>query len=164
MLGAMRVVRSILSYDYLWSNVRVKGGAYGAGFTCQKSGEISFYSYRDPNPAASLECYKKAPDYLRAMAKSNIPLTKFIIGAIGEYDIITTPRIESIQATYNNLTGWTREHEARLINGMLEATADSLLLAADIIEDVLSRAAICVAADKEALSQKNLSGLTVLQI
>lgn len=164
MLGTMRVVRSILSYDYLWSNIRVKGGAYGAGFTCPKSGEISFYSYRDPSPAASLECYNGAPSYLRALAKSGTPLTKFIIGAVGEYDIITTPRIESIQATYNNLTGWTSEHESRLINGMLSVTDSSLLAAADIIEEALSRASICVAADKDTLLDKKLPTLSVMQI
>ena len=164
MLGVMRVVRSILCYDYLWSNIRVKGGAYGTGFTCPKSGEIGFYSYRDPSPAASLECYKGAPNYLRELAKSNTPLTNFIIGAIGEYDILTTPRIDAVQATYNAMTGWTPEHDGRVIRQMLDTDGAALIAAADVIEDALNRAGVCIAADRDTLSDKKLSPLTILEI
>ena len=59
-LGLMRVARSILSYEYLWNTVRVQGGAYGVGFVPRRDGGLSFYSYRDPSPAKSIEAYKKS--------------------------------------------------------------------------------------------------------
>lgn len=152
-LGAMRVVRSILSYEYLWNSIRVKGGAYGAGFIVRKSGELGLYSYRDPSPAASLECYRGAPNFLRALAREGVDLTKYIIGAVGEYDILTTPRTEAAQALYDYMTGWTDGMEEELYNGMISTDRDSLLLAADIIEETLTRAAICVAGDRDTLSK-----------
>ena len=48
--GALRVLSTILSYDYLWNEVRVKGGAYGCGCQGGASGKVGFYSYRDPSP------------------------------------------------------------------------------------------------------------------
>ena len=151
-LGVLRVVRSILSYEYLWNNIRVMGGAYGTGFIIRKSGEMGFYSYRDPSPAASLEIFGKSSDYLRSLAKSGADLTKFIIGALGEYDILTTPRMENSLATYNYITGWTEQHELRLRRDMIGTTAQDLLRAADIIDEMVSRAAVCVAGSRDAVN------------
>ena len=92
LLGPLRVARSILSYEYLWNSVRVKGGAYGADFVTRKDGGIYFYSYRDPSPEKSLACFKGSGSYLRELANSETDLTKFIIGAYGEYDLLKTPK------------------------------------------------------------------------
>ena len=143
-IGAMRVVRSILSYEYLWNEIRVKGGAYGAGFIVRKSGEMGFYSYRDPSPDKSLLCYNGAPDFLRALADSGEDITKFIIGAVGEYDVLTTPRTKAATAFYDYMTGWTPEMEASLINGMISADKDALVGCAAIIENALARCSVCV--------------------
>lgn len=151
-LGTMRVARSILSYEYLWSEIRVKGGAYGAGFIVRKSGELGFYSYRDPSPARSLDCYGGASDFLRRLSRSGADLTKYIIGAFGEYDILTTPRTEASQALYDYMTGWTAEHEARLIKGILTTDKDALLRAADVIDSTFASPTVCVAGDPDAIS------------
>ena len=137
-LGIMRVVRSILSYEYLWNNVRVKNGAYGAGFIPRRDGFVSFYSYRDPAPKSSLEIYKGSGDYLREMAHSGCDLTKFIIGAVGEYDILLTPRTSAMLATQNCICGWTHEDEMRVREDMLSMTHADLIKAADIIDNLLA--------------------------
>ena len=62
--GAMTVTRHLLSYGYLWNEVRVKGGAYGVMCKFTRDGSGSFVSYRDPNLSATYEVYKKAADYL----------------------------------------------------------------------------------------------------
>ena len=61
--GALRLLRIILSYDYLWINVRVKGGAYGCMNTFLRSGESYFVSYRDPNLSDTLDVYDRIPEY-----------------------------------------------------------------------------------------------------
>ena len=59
--GALQVLKTILSYDYLWNNVRVKGGAYGCmcGFS-GVDGDAFFTSYRDPNLSETNQIYEKA--------------------------------------------------------------------------------------------------------
>ncbi|MBP3401924.1 MAG: insulinase family protein [Clostridia bacterium] len=143
-LGLMRVVRSILSYEYLWNTVRVKNGAYGTGFVPRREGMISFYSYRDPAPASSIEYYRESSSYLRTLAESGCDLTKFIIGAIGEYDVLITPRTASALATQNYLTGWTDEDDLKVRNDMLSVTPAGLIKAADIIDRLLDEASMTV--------------------
>ena len=151
-IGLLRVVRSILSYEYLWNEIRVKGGAYGTGFIVRKTGEIGFYSYRDPSPAASLKTYLGAPDFLRQLAESGEELTKFIIGAYGEYDVLTTPKSEAAQALYDYQTGWSAEDEEELKGGILSVTPEALKKAADIIEEAMKTASVCVIGDKSTLA------------
>ncbi len=152
-LGLMRVVRSILSYEYLWNTVRVQGGAYGTGFIPRKDGSLSFYSYRDPSPARSLAAYSASTEYLRAMAESGEDITKFIIGAIGEYDSIITPRTASLICANDYLNGWSGEMEAKVRGEMLRVTASDLNLAADIIDRVLSDRSIAVVGGEEHLDK-----------
>ena len=136
MLGALRVARHILSYEYLWNAVRVQGGAYGAGFVTRKSGEILYYSYRDPSPERSLECYKNAPNALRAAVKSGQDLTDYIIGAVGEYDMLLSPRIEAGLATDFALIGWSAEDESRFWQDMISTDGEALLRVADLLEEL----------------------------
>jgi len=157
MLGTMRVVRSVLSYGYLWNEVRVQGGAYGTGFYARRSGVIGFYSYRDPSPRESLECFMRAPGYLRSLAESGEELTDYIIGAFGEYDALLSPKQRIAAAISDRLSGWSPEKELALRREMLSVDAAALLRAADVIEDALRDSRIAVAA-----SEKVLDGLSDL--
>lgn len=150
-LGLMRVVRSILSYEYLWNTVRVKNGAYGTGFVPRRDGFIAFYSYRDPSPANSLKYYKESSAYLRALADSECDLTKFVIGAIGEYDTLLTPRTEFAIATRDCLNGWSTEDETAVRADMLKVSAATLYTAADIIDEALCGASLAIVGGREHL-------------
>ena len=150
-LGLMRIVRSILSYEYLWNTIRLKNGAYGTGFVPKRGGLVAFYSYRDPNPAASLGYYRESTDYLRAIADSGEDITKFVIGAIGEYDLLTTPKVATQLATQNYLSGWTEEDEQKVINQMLSTKAPDLKLAADIIDEVMASEKRAIVGGREQL-------------
>lgn len=150
-LGLMRVVRSILSYEYLWNTVRVKNGAYGTGFVPRRNGFMAFYSYRDPSPGCSLDYYRASSDYLRALADSKEELTKFIVGAIGEYDPLLTPRTEFAIATRDYLNGWSSDDEAKVRRDMLSVKADDLYTAADIIDEALENASLAIVGGAEHL-------------
>jgi Zn-dependent M16 (insulinase) family peptidase len=149
MLGTLRIARHILSYEYLWNTIRVQGGAYGAGFVTRKSGEILYYSYRDPSPGRSLECYKNAPAALRAIASSGMDLTDYIIGAVGEYDILLSPRLRAMIAADRILAGWSAEDEDKLWRDMISTDSDALLRVADLLEE-LSQAAVQVVVGPES--------------
>ncbi len=150
-LGILRVARSILSYEYLWNTVRVQSGAYGTGFVPRKDGDIAFYSYRDPSPARSLGFYRESSEYLRSLVRDNVDITKFIIGAIGEYDTLITPRTATTIATADYLNGWTAEDEARVRSDMLKMTVSDLSTVADIIDDVLSNESVIIVGGQEHL-------------
>lgn len=150
--GTLRVVRSILSYEYLWNTIRVKGGAYGTGFVVRRSGECAFYSYRDPSPVRSLECFRQSGEYLRELVRRGDDITKYVVGAIGEYDRLMTPRTLAAQATYDIMTGWSAEKETRLRESMIATCGEDLIAAADLIDRICDTSAECIAASKEALS------------
>lgn len=89
--GALRLLRIILSYDYLWINVRVKGGAYGCMNTFLRSGESYFVSYRDPNLSDTLDVYDRIPEYIKSFSPDERDMTKYIIGTFSALDTPMNP-------------------------------------------------------------------------
>ena len=163
-LGFMRVARSILSYEYLWNTIRVKNGAYGTGFVPRRDGSVAFYSYRDPSPVNSLKYYREASAYLRALAEEGEELTKFIIGAIGEYDMLTTPRTASLIATKNYLNGWSCEDEQKVRDSMLSMKTEDLFFVADLIDRALEKARTVIVGGKEHLDALDENPKTIIEI
>ena len=92
--GAMMVVKHLLSYGYLWNEVRVKGGAYGVMCRFSRAGSGSFVSYRDPNLSATYDVYKKAADFLENYDADEREVTKTIIGTISGLDTPLTPSMD----------------------------------------------------------------------
>ena len=151
LLGTLRVVRSLLSYEFLWNAVRVRGGAYGTGFITRRTGLVGFYSYRDPSPGATFNCYRECAAFLRRLADEGADLTKFIIGAIGEYDILYTPRSLAAQGTADILTGWSSEREQELREAMVSTSQSDLIKVAELLECYDKDAVSCVAASRSTV-------------
>ena len=85
--GALDILKVILSYDYLWMNLRVKGGAYGCMSGFKRSGESYFVSYRDPHLKRTLDVYEGIPAYVRDFQADEREMTKYIIGTISGKDV-----------------------------------------------------------------------------
>ena len=92
--GALEILKVALSYDYLWINLRVKGGAYGCMSGFKRSGESFFVSYRDPHLRRTLEVYEGVPEYVRTFAADEREMTKYIIGTISGKDVPRTPQTQ----------------------------------------------------------------------
>ncbi|MCR4839785.1 MAG: insulinase family protein [Eubacterium sp.] len=105
--GALHVLQIIFSYDYLWINVRVKGGAYGAMCDFTRDGIAFLTSYRDPNLTETLEIYKHAEDYVREFDCSDRDMLKYIIGTISKIDTPMNPATEGLVSFYAYLNGRT---------------------------------------------------------
>lgn len=148
-LGAFKVAGNILSYEYLWGNVRVMGGAYGSSMTTRRYGGVILSSYRDPSPKRTLEIFAGAADFLRDFLSESPDLTKYIIGAVGEYDIIKTPRTLASQATADYITGWSAEKEQRLISDMLTCTKNDLYKVADVLDGFKKNPSFTVVCGKD---------------
>ncbi len=147
-LGVFKVARTILSYEYLWTKVRVMGGAYGAGFIARRHGSVMFYSYRDPKPKNSLDVFLGASEFLTEFLSDDPDLTKYIIGAYGDVDILMTPKTAARQKTADYLTGWTEEDEKKMRRDMISTDKNALLEVAKMIND-LSAASFTVVCGKD---------------
>ena len=79
----------------LWTNIRVKGGAYGCMSGFKRSGESFFVSYRDPHLRRTLDVFKGIPEYVRSFKADEREMTKYIIGTISGKDVPRTPRCRS---------------------------------------------------------------------
>ena len=149
--GSMHVISNILSYTHLWNSIRVRGGAYGAGLSVRPSGGVSVYSYRDPLPLSSLLAADGSAEFLRELAASDEPLDGYIIGTLGDYDSLTTPRTSGNEATGLALSGKTAQDEKRTRESMLAFDKNELLRLADVIDKLMRCSAVCVFGPKEQL-------------
>ncbi len=161
--GSLGAVRSILSFSFLWNEIRVQGGAYGAGFTYRNNGVCGYYTYRDPSPRRSAAVFDKTSEFLREFAKSEEDITTFIIGAIGDNEPLITPKVISALSLNAYLRGQT--HEDRVIERkeLLSVNADDLCAAADLLEKI-SDGGICVVGSKEKLDSFGDELLSIIEI
>ncbi|MGL4738850.1 MAG: insulinase family protein, partial [Cellulosilyticaceae bacterium] len=92
--GSMLMLKTILSMEYLWQNVRVKNGAYGCFADMRKSGTMYFVSYRDPNITQTLDIYKACGAFIANLELSERELVQYLIGTISGMDFPYTPSTE----------------------------------------------------------------------
>ncbi len=151
--GALLVAKLILNYEYLWGEVRVKGGAYGVACRVRQDGAVSFSSYRDPSSPKSFDVFRGSAEFLREFVGQRVDLTKYIIGAIGEFDPYSSKPLEASGATANYLTGFTAEEKARIRREILEVGYDELLSVADILDKFSSAANQVTVAPKPTLDE-----------
>ncbi len=149
--GSVGAVRSILSFAYLWNEIRVQGGAYGAGFVSRNNGICGYYTYRDPSPERSIDIFDKSAEFLRSFAESEEDITTFIIGAVGDSDPLITPKVISALAINSYLTGKTYEDRIRERHELLSVNKQDLLRAADILDKIAEDGGICIVGSREKL-------------
>ncbi len=111
--GALKVLKVIFSYDYLWINIRVKGGAYGCMSAFARSGDMYMVSYRDPNIRKTNEIYEDAADYIKKFNASDRDMLKFIIGTIGDMDAPMNPSSKGIRSFSAYISKYTRKKERK---------------------------------------------------
>lgn len=151
--GAMRVMKVIMDYDYLWIRLRVKGGAYGCFSGMGRVGTTYFCSYRDPNVAASNEVYEEIPAYLETFDADERDMNKFIIGTISEMDTPKNPSACGESGLSNYLCGITEEMLQRERNEVLNTTVEDIRRLAAPIRTVLSQQFICAVGNDEAIER-----------
>ena len=103
----MGVLSRILRFDWLWNEVRVRGGAYGVSFGVSRSGDAVFSSYRDPSVGKTVGVYDGTVGYLRDFAAKNPDITKYIISTAAGYERPLTPRELGAAAQSNYFEGIT---------------------------------------------------------
>ena len=152
--GALRILKLILSYDYLWINVRVKGGAYGCMSGFFRSGETYFVSYRDPNLLKTLEIYDGIPEYLRKFQADERDMTKYIIGTFSSMDTPLYPEGKGARSMNAYLQDLTEEMLQKDRDEVRNATAEDIRALADMIQSVLQDPSVCVIGNEDAIQKE----------
>ncbi len=149
--GVWRVLDTIMRYDYLWSRIRVQGGAYGAYMQADRNGNVVFGSYRDPNVQETLDTFAGIPAFLRSFAPSPRELTKFVIGTMSQLDRPLTPVMKADRAMSHLLRGVSPADLQTERDAVLSVTAEALQALADPIEAVLATGYRCALGSRSKL-------------
>ena len=151
--GALKVLRVMLGYDYLWTQVRVKGGAYGCMCSFGRSGESYFVSYRDPNLQNTIEVYEKAADYIAGFEADERTMTQYIIGAVSEMDIPMTPAMKGTYSLTGYMTHYPYEKVQKNRDELLAADADTIRGLAEYIRAFMDEDCLCVVGNEECIKE-----------
>lgn len=152
--GALRVLKTILSYDYLWNNVRVKGGAYGCmcGFS-GVDGDAYFASYRDPNLRETDLIYEKAAEYVKNFTAEERDITKYIIGTFSTLDAPLTPQSDGKRSLSMYLAGITEANLQKERDEVLNVTIEDIRALHGIVKAVYDADNICVIGNEGKINQ-----------
>ena len=150
--GSVRVITRYLRTSWLWDQVRVRGGAYGAFCNFDKfSGVLTFLSYRDPNILKTVEAFDGTAGFLRNGTLSMDEMHKGIIGAIGDMDTYLFPDAKGYASMIRYLTGNTDEDLQRVRDEIFATTADDFTRFADVLDEVAGHGLVKVLGSESAI-------------
>ena len=152
--GALRVLRVMMGYDYLWTQVRVKGGAYGCMCNFGKSGESYFVSYRDPNLEKTIDVYEKAADYIEHFEADERTMTQYIIGAVSEMDMPMTPAAKGNYSLGGYMTHYSYERVQQDRDELLATQVDTIRGLAAYIRAFMEDECLCVVGNEEKIKEQ----------
>ena len=149
----MKVLETILRYDYLWNRVRVQGGAYGANARFERNGIAYFTSYRDPNLDKTLQIYRDLPAYLANFSVSERELKKYVIGTVSGMDTPLTNSMLLERACIMALKQISDDMRQKERMEVIEVTNDDIKKLATLVRDVLQENYYCVVGSKSSLEK-----------
>lgn len=152
--GALRVLKVILGYEYLWANVRVKGGAYGCMCSFGKSGDCYFVSYRDPNLGKTIQVYERAADTVAEFEADERTMTQYIIGAVSDLDMPMNPAAKGLYSLSAYMTGLTEEVLQKERDEILAAGPEDIRSLAGHIRAFMEEDMLCVVGNAEHIREE----------
>lgn len=153
-IGVLSVLNVLLSYEYLWVNVRVKGGAYGCYSKFDRNGDSAFSSYRDPKLMETNEVYESVTEFVAGFNADEKEVTKYVIGAVGSADIPLTPFADGERSFNAYMSGITEDDIRKTRKEMIGTTAEDLRNMAKYVKAVLDEK-IMVVIGSEAKIKEN---------
>ena len=136
--GAFRVFTTLMRYEYLWLNIRVKGGAYGCFSRVSRGGAFTLVSYRDPHLKNTLDIYRGVADYMETLELDDRDMLKYILGTMGDEDMPMQPAQEGSQALQQWLSGVTDEDLQKDRDEILGCTVEKLRALAPVIRKIIA--------------------------
>ncbi len=161
--GLWPVTARALNYDYLWNEIRVKGGAYGCGLRVGSNGNLGFYTYRDPNLDASLARMDAAASYIGAFDPTPTDMDGYIVSTVAAHDAPQRPRQIARRQDTAFITGRTPEWREQIRSEELAATPEQIRPLAGSLERLSDRNAVCVFGSREIIEHSE-ADLTVIDL
>ena len=152
--GALRVLKVMMGYDYLWKNIRVLGGAYGCMSSYAKNGDSAFVTYRDPNLGNSIEVFEKASEYLRNFDEEDRTILQYIIGAISDLDTPKTPSGKGAYGLTAYLCNAKMENIQRNRDELLGTTKETIRGLADYVDAFMQDECLCVIGTNDKIEEE----------
>ncbi|MCR4909188.1 MAG: insulinase family protein [Lachnospiraceae bacterium] len=151
--GALKVLKVIMGYDYLWQNVRVKGGAYGCMSAFARNGDSYMVSYRDPHIRETLEVFKGAEAYIASFDASKRDMTRYIIGTVSDLDTPLTPRTRGLRSLAAWLGNYTYEDLQKERDEVLGADVAAIRLLAPFARVIMEKNNHCAIGGEERIEE-----------
>lgn len=151
--GALRVLKVMMSYDYLWKNIRVLGGAYGCMSSFAKNGDAAFVTYRDPHLKNSIDVFEKAADYLENFDDDDRAILQYIIGAISDLDTPKTPSAKGSYGLTAYLCNAKMENIQKNRDELLGTTKQTIRDLAEYVRAFMSDECLCVIGAAEKIDE-----------
>ena len=151
--GSLKVLKVILSYDFLWKNIREQGNAYGAMCGFGRNGESYMVSYRDPNVQRTLEQYRKVSEYLENFKATELELNKYVIGAISELDMPKSAYTKFLLGLSCYLSKLTKEDLQRERDELLDVEEKDIRNLSAYIKRAFQEKALCAIGNKGELEK-----------
>lgn len=152
--GTLNVLRVMMGYEYLWVNVRVKGGAYGCMSNFYRDGGAYFVSYRDPNLGQTIDVFEKAADFIAHYEANERTMTQYIIGAISDMDVPLTAAGKGRRSREHYFSGMTQEMLQTARNEVLDATPEDIRSMADYIRAFMEDDYLCVVGNEQKIKEE----------
>jgi hypothetical protein len=151
--GSMLVLATMLRYEYLWTKIRVQGGAYGANAIFDRNGVMYFSTYRDPQLKNSLEAFRSLPEWLEGLELTDREMTKYVIGTMSGVDVPLTNSLKVSRAAMQELLAVTDANRQKTRNEILDVTLEDIKALAKMIREVLADNYICVVGGQQAIEE-----------
>ncbi len=152
--GALRVLRTIMSYDYLWNNIRVVGGAYGCSGSFSRTGEVVFASYRDPHLVRTNGVYEGVPAFLESFSVDERDMTKYVIGTMSSMDTPLNPSAQGKRSLMLHLSGISEEQLQKERDEVLDVTEEDIRALSPLIACALEQENLCVVGNEDKLEKE----------
>ena len=152
--GALQILKVILGYDYLWQNIRVKGGAYGCMSNFNRIGEAYMMSYRDPNLEKTMEVYEGVVEYLENFDVSDRDMNKFIIGTMSSLDRPMNPSAKGSRSMNLYMNHVSEEMIRTERAQVLDAQQGDIRALAGVVRAMLDQHLLCVIGSEEKIEEQ----------
>jgi Zn-dependent M16 (insulinase) family peptidase len=162
--GYMKVLQTIISLDYMWTEIRVKGGAYGGFSGFKKNGLFFLGSYRDPNLKKTFKIYHELPHYIENLNLDDREISKYIIGTLSKLDTPLTPKMKGERALGLHLSKISHVDIQRERDEILSTRLEDLTALSHLVQKVIDQKYLCVIGNEVVIDSESETFKHVIQL
>lgn len=154
--GVWLIAARALSYDYLWNEVRVKGGAYGAGFQALRTGTLRFYSYRDPKLDKTLDRFAESAEWIDEFNPSEEEFEGYVVSTVAGIDSPAKARDIIRRQAARHLSNLKQNDRLVTRSQVIEATPEDVRALADAIRSISDSQYVCTFGNAQTIKDSSI--------